>query len=222
MSFYRPCWLTPSTVPTNVLFAMTGNNLSFGNDEVSRWLACRLMPKVSRPHERTFRHSDVVRHGLAIRGQVLADVVGIVAGFRVANSSAAASASRFPEWDKTVRQPLLWAGASDVAQVFRANADASETVRAHASLLWALSQLFGTRPFTAQDVTGTGVFADPTGGPGREAREALRLALEQLGARPENARSVGRKLAAGVGRVAEVLGREIKLAAGIDPHSKVN
>ena len=65
---------------TNVLFTMTGNNLSLGNDEVTRWMVSRLAPATSRPQERTFRNPDVVAHAHAIRAQVLADTVGIVAG----------------------------------------------------------------------------------------------------------------------------------------------
>lgn len=201
-----------ASAPTNVLIVLTGNNLSFGNDEVTRWLVCRLSPKTARPHERTFRHPDVVGHALSIRAGVLADVVGIVAGYLQggAPTCAAGIGTRFPAWDRFVRQPLAWAGGADVAAVFRSNADESEPMRAHRSLLWALSTLFGEREFTAANV------AAPLAPFDSQVRETLRAAIEALRAKSDSARSVGHALASLEGKTADVEGREMRLVRAIN------
>ena len=141
------------TVPTNTLFVLTGNNLSFGNDEVTRWLVSRLAPKRARPEERRFRNPDTVAYALEHRRAILADVLGIVAGYLMSGARIE-TGSRFPSWDRMVRQPIMWAsGGHDVAEVFRKNAEESETVRSHRGLLQALSRLFpGSQWFTSRKV----------------------------------------------------------------------
>lgn len=205
-----------ASVPTTVLFGLTGNNITLGNDEVTRWLVCRLAPATARPQERTFRHPDVVAHALAIRPQVLRDVVGIVAGY-IASAHVGKVATRYPTWDRLVRQPLMWAGASDVAQVFAANAEQSEPVRAHRALLHALRILYGPREFRASDVAAAAV-ASHAG-----ANATLRFALESLAVRAiDQARSVGHALRAAVGRAAEVDGHTLRLAKDYHSHDKID
>lgn len=184
-----------ANVPTNVLFVITGNNLSFGVDEVSRWMVCRLAPSHIRPEERSFQHADVLQHSLQIRQQVLCDVVGIVAGYLGQQGAVVPTGgSRFPAWDRLVRCPLIWAGASDVAQVFRNNSDESETVRARRTLVCSLYALRGPKDVTAKEVLLLSANA-----PGQAAdAEALQWSLETLGAKWE-ARSIGHKLTALVG-----------------------
>ncbi|MFO1267130.1 MAG: hypothetical protein U1F67_10375 [Rubrivivax sp.] len=92
--------------PTNTLFVLTGNNVGLGADEVSRWIVTRLAPAVARPEERTFANPDVVAHALAARAAVLGDVVGLIAGY-LRSCESMPTATRFPRWDRAVRQPLV-------------------------------------------------------------------------------------------------------------------
>lgn len=182
-----------ATVPTNVLIALTGNNLTFGADEISRWMVARLAPRHARPEERNFRHADIVAHALAHRDAVLRDVVGIVAGFRSCGERMTLTGTRFPKWDRMVRQPLIWAGADDVARVFRVNERESEHAQGLRALLLVLHEVFGDRLFSAGDVakavSGTG-FASPL-------PDRLRDALETLAVKDVcSSRSVGRALTA--------------------------
>lgn len=187
--------------PTNTLFVLTGNNLDFGQDEVSRWLVCRLAPKAARPEERRFLHADVVAHAATIRPAVLRDVVGIVAGYMAHAAGSIPSASRFPQWDAMVRQPMVWAGAADVAQGFRLNAEESEAVQSHRSLLHWLSATFGAQQFAAHEVAAKALISAD-----------LRATLERLGTKDTTAaRSVGRKLNQSVGRVVALGGVEFSL-----------
>ncbi len=202
---------------TNTLFALTGNNLSLGPDEVSRWMVSRLAPQSSRPESRVFRHPDVTGYTLGVRHAVLRDVVGIVAGYLVSGAGIQ-TASRFPRWDRFVRQPILWAGSVDVAEVFARNSESAEHVMAQEGLLDSLHAVFGEEEFLASDVvdavTGGDTFTD-----GIAARGFARLADAERKAMPRriasalealrvrntgSSRAVGRALSAVQGRVAAI------------------
>lgn len=186
-----------ATVPTNVLIALTGNNLTFGADEISRWMVARLAPRHARPEERNFRHADIVAHALAHRDAVLRDVVGIVAGFRSSSERMTLTGTRFPKWDRMVRQPLIWAGADDVARVFRVNERESEHAQGLRALLLVLREVFGDRLFSAREVVNT------VAGTGFASAlpDRLRDALEALGVKDVcSPVSVGRVLTVRCGR----------------------
>ena len=115
------------------------------------WLVTSLAPQGSRPSERTFRHPDVVSHALRIRAQTLRDVVGVIAGY-VESGERMPSATRFARWDSLVRQPLIWAGASDMSRNFANNAAMSEKGSALIEVLSVLHDRFGTKEFTSTQV----------------------------------------------------------------------
>lgn len=184
--------------PTNTLFVLTGNNIDLGADEVSRWLVCRLAPKAARPEERTFSNPDVLAHAVAVRAEMLRDVVGIVAGYLVHGGRSVPAASRFQQWDAMVRQPLMWAGGADVARVFRENAEESEAMQSHVSLLHYLRAKFSETEFAAHQVAHEALVS-----------ESLRATLERIRAGDAtSARSVGHTLNRAIGRVAVFEGRE--------------
>jgi hypothetical protein len=207
-----------ASAPTTVLFVLTGNNLSLGNDEVTRWMVTRLAPASPRPHERQFDHPDVVSHALTIREQILRDVVGIVAGYIVSGASCRLNGTRYPAWDRLVRQPLVWAGAADVAAVFRSNAEQSEPLRAHRTLLWALRLLFDDEWFTSTRVaTAAGAHLQ------NKENVAVRAALEAMRVRHvDRSRSVSHALTAVTDRIAEVDGVALRLVKTHDSHTKLD
>ena len=131
-----------------MLFVLTGNNLSLGSDELTRWLPVHLNSKSPRPQERTFKQPDVVAHALSIREAVLRDVIGIIAGY-IASNETMPTASRFSNWDRMVRQPLIWAGGLDVATVFADNMDKGESTGAALAAVKALTAILGKEKFTA-------------------------------------------------------------------------
>ena len=139
-------------VPTNTLFTLTGNNLSFGADESQRWLVSRLAPAGARPQERTFAHRDVMAWVRSIRDEVLRHVIGIVAGYAATAAVSALAGVRFTAWDRLVRRPLVWAGGADMADAFRANEKSSEELSAHLGLLELLREVFGDNEFRAGHV----------------------------------------------------------------------
>jgi hypothetical protein len=178
--------------PTNVLMVLTGNNLSMGADELTRWLPAYLNPQTARPQERTFKNPDVVAHALEIREAVLRDVIGIIAGY-IASKADMPTASRFARWDRMVRQPIIWAEGDDIAQILRDNAANSATNGAAVALLLSLQELYGSNEFSSAKVAGTMQLLHNNGLTG--VTETLREALIAMRSNdPKSAASVGRAL----------------------------
>jgi hypothetical protein len=142
-----------ASVPTNVMMTVTGNNIKLANDEVHRWLKVSLTTSNPSPHKRKFKHTDVLKYGLSIRESVLRDVIGIVAGYHN-QKKRISPASRFPDWDTLVRQPLIWAGELDIGKVFDENMEQSSEIGARMSLLIALNDKFNGAEFGCRELLG--------------------------------------------------------------------
>ena len=140
-----------ASVPTNVMMTLTGNNIKLANDEVHRWLKVSLTSSSATPHKRNFKNPDVLKHGLSIRNSVLQDCIGIISGY-LQQERRMDTASRFPEWDLLIRQPLIWVGEKDVALVFDANMDQSEEMGARVALLKGLYSKYSSKEFAARKI----------------------------------------------------------------------
>jgi hypothetical protein len=194
------------SAPTNTLFVLTGNNLALGSDEVSRWLVVRLNPRSTSPHQRKFKNADVVTHALKIREEALRDVIGIVAGY-LANPRKLPPSSRFPDWDRMVRQPIMWAGGADTADVFETNLQNSPSRSAPEVVLSVLGNLYGSAPFTAQQVAAEISLQSLNTSGGDLAK--LYEALVQLKAKsPTKSSSAGRALSS-------IVNRHVSTAQGV-------
>ena len=197
-------------VPTNTMFVLTGNNLALGRDELTRWMPVRLAAPDARPDQRRFRYADIVAHGRRVRNQVLRDVVGIVAGY-LRHGEPIDPRTRFPAWDRLVRQPLMWAGVQDVGETFARNiAESSDTI-AERNLISELFQVFECRPFSARDVVKALADFD-TEDATRDRLEDALLALQAK--RTDNPRSISWVLRAHAGRRCVVRGTELWLDRG--------
>lgn len=164
------------SVPTNTTFVITGNGLELGRDEDSRWLTIRLCS----PQTTTYQHPDVVAHGRGIREEVLRDVVGIVAGYLTMGSNKL-TPSRFPRWDRMVREPLYWATGVDVGAVFSENRDKSEARRSAIELICALDAMFEGQAFTTNDVLSR--LSDFEEGPTEKAKRLETAIIQYLAVR---------------------------------------
>ncbi len=204
-------------VPSNVFFALTGNNLRLGRDEVSRWLTTTLAPTGARPEQRKFRHVDVVGHAREIRAQVFQDVVGIVSGYLKSGGGLRLNmGSRFAQWDRLVRQPLVWAGADDPALCFQINGDEAEHNQAMRRLILGLTQEFSEeQAFSARQVA-----AVASGVGFLNSQDSVDLVADALGdlrcRNPGDARSVGRALNAALDRTVSLDGREMRIVVRFD------
>ena len=150
-----------ASVPTNVMLTITGNNIKLANDEVHRWIKVNLTTSNPSPHKRNFQHPDVLNYGLSIRDEVIRDYIGITAGY-LQQKERIKSGSRFSEWDKLVRQPLMWAGELDVGQVFDENMEQSAELGARIALLSALDKKFNGAEFRVAELLDTIGIDDPS------------------------------------------------------------
>lgn len=175
------------SVPTNTTFVITGNGLELGRDEDSRWLTIHLRT----PDTSTYEHPDVVAHGRQIRDEVLRDVIGIVAGYLTLGSNRL-TPSRFPRWDRLVREPLFWATGVDVGDVFNQNRGKSEARRSAIDLMCALHAVFGDKPFTTGEVLAA--LSDFDEGPSEKSKRLETALIQYLAVRdPRKASSWDRE-----------------------------
>lgn len=161
---------------------VTGNNLLLAQDEVSRFLECRL---TAPPEGYQYQH-DAVPHAKRIRAEVVRLLLGIISGF-LRSGEAMSAPSRYQDaagWDRMVRQPILWAGGLDVAEVFTRNEEQSDELHARNAAIEELRAYFGCKDFSAGETVDAATFSP-----------ALREALEGLRANIHESRSVGRALA---------------------------
>jgi putative DNA primase/helicase len=102
-----------AVVPTASTWLLTGNHLEFVGDLTSRVLLSVLDPEVEHPESREFKR-DLAAYVADHRGDLLAAALTIPLAYLNADSPAiSAPRSRFPEWDRLVRRPLLWLGEAD-------------------------------------------------------------------------------------------------------------
>ena len=204
------------TVPSNAFMCLTGNNLGLGRDEVSRWLTTALAPPDARPESRLFKNPDVVGHARSIRDDVLRDVVGIVSGFLQSGEDLQLkSGSRFVQWDRLVRQPLIWAGADDPAVCFEINADEAPHAQAMRRLILGFLEVFKDAPFSAKSVVDVAAGWPAAGGEG--TRDLIEGALHDLRCKDvRSTRSVGRALSAAVGRPVDLNNQTYSIQVQVD------
>jgi hypothetical protein len=144
------------TVPTNTLFSFTGNNVTLAVDLVRRISMIKLISKEERPESKNYKHNDVVQRCLNIRRKVIHAALSITkayfnAGCPLDNSNL--SSSGFPDWDKMVRFPILWATGVDILDSFTSNRNQSSEMQAMRGVIAGLSDLYGENiRFTSREL----------------------------------------------------------------------
>lgn len=102
------------SIPTNITFLATGNNLTFVGDLSTRVLLCKLDPKCERPEERPFSenlHEFIPQQ----RGILVNAAVTILRAYEVAGKPAQniKPFGRFEKWSNLVRSAIVWLDMSD-------------------------------------------------------------------------------------------------------------
>jgi len=102
-------------LPTNALFLLTGNNIQLVGDMPSRAVIARIDPQTEYPQGRTFKIADLRDHVLQQRPQLVGAAITILRAFYKAGRPMPPNfaASRYGEWDRTIRAPIIWTGLSD-------------------------------------------------------------------------------------------------------------
>jgi hypothetical protein len=104
------------SLPTNVLFLISGNNFVPVGDLWRRILTCRIDAKVEDAHRRNFK-VDAKVHVAAHRQAMVAAGLTLLRGFIAAGAprSTPDRLASFEQWDDMIRQAVIWLGKQGVA-----------------------------------------------------------------------------------------------------------
>ncbi len=106
---------TTLRLPTNTLWLVTGNNLTFKGDMPSRALLCRIDAKMEHPEERPFKIADLLAHLAANRQRLVTAALTVLRAYRVAGrpKQNVKPWGGFDQWSREIREPLVWLGYAD-------------------------------------------------------------------------------------------------------------
>ena len=97
------------TLPSNVTWAATGNNLKPEGDLIRRVVRCPLDPETEHPERRRFKIPNLQQHALRERPGLLTALFTIIAAYRqVGQSHGGDQLGSFEEWDHEVRRCVTW------------------------------------------------------------------------------------------------------------------
>ena len=198
-------------LPARTTVILTGNNIVADSDNARRFLPCQLQPGCENPERRRFENADVYHNTLLNRPQIIQAALSLIKGYlgtlsagdAVAVEASKAPPSGFPEWDRMVRFPLLWAMGVDVLEAIDRSKNTSADLLAKQTVLLGLYDIFPDQEFSATEVLSRALcFFDGAqlpgedGGRGRRgsaiSSAQLRDALYQVhGGFADNTRAVG-------------------------------
>ncbi len=146
------------TVRTNATLILTGNSLSITGDLKRRSMLARLDCKTERPELRHFDF-DPIKEAFDNRDRLIRAALEISLSYIRSGSPKTDSrpVGSFGEWDRLIRQPLIWHGLADPmgsAETLRAIDPEIENFRA---LINAWRNRYHDTPKTAAQVTGDGL-----------------------------------------------------------------
>lgn len=101
------------TFDNRLLVLLTGNNIELSGDMLRRVLKCRLDSQMQDPYTRSFKHTPLQyikrnRYKLVISGLTIIKAYFESEHFHNSQHKNKGLLSSFEEWDKIVRQPILW------------------------------------------------------------------------------------------------------------------
>jgi hypothetical protein len=172
---------------------LTGNNPTITGDMARRTLSLDIRPASADP-ERVRYGFDPVKLIQRNRIHLLCAAFTAMRAFRLAGlpSQGLPAVGSFDNWSPRVRDLVYWLTAYDVAEVFRRNKAEDPRRQADGSLLAALYQHFGTKPFKGAEVIALHEKVAGPYGSVTLAERALHDALDAvLGSRGVNAKLFG-------------------------------
>jgi hypothetical protein len=148
-----------------IMFCATGNNASLDRDLGRRMIRVRIDPGVETPQSRNFSF-DPIDLALSMRHKIAQAVLVVIRAFWLAKPSPQGKGDAgFSEWNKLVRQCVLWVGSTgfaesagigsigDPAQSIMEDAGADDPdVAAHRMLMIGLNETYKGLSFQAKDV----------------------------------------------------------------------
>lgn len=178
-------------LPASILVQITGNNVRLQDDMPSRIIPCRLDPRMENPAARKFKR-NLLDWTAQNRGAIVRAALTIVAAYlRNGKPEVSGDVSRFQDWDKMVRKPLMYAGGSNVVLAMLAAAEDDDVKNELSEVMAAWWSLFGDKGMKAGelDKAVTSDFSNPT------ATGCLRQWFTGEVSRPLTPALIGRRIA---------------------------
>jgi putative DNA primase/helicase len=149
--------LTDILIENGVVIYMTGNNLDVADEQIRRTMLCKMDVADEQPEQRRFPKGDPIQTVLADRGRYIADIL-IIARAYLAYLDAGGEPpdvnpyGSFPDWDKFVRQPLIWLRGADPLDCQDGMRAEDPVKQRRISIIEAWRQAFGNEPKTLAEV----------------------------------------------------------------------
>ncbi len=138
------------TVPCQVLWLFTGNNIAIAGDFNTRVLQIRLDANMADPDKRTFKRLDIGTWCMENRKRIIHACMTIILSRNVVNCGI--TPSRYTEWDRFVRAPIFQISGVDVGDLFERNKAGDPKLEGQKNFLEAWYALFENTSTTAKDV----------------------------------------------------------------------
>ena len=176
------------TTPTDALVVLTGNQLRAVNDMRSRLVPINLEPHVDNPESRKFFHDDISSWVKENRHRLIFQVHQILLAWHCEGKGQPAKieSTRFPDWDRTVRQQMIWLGLKDPIELLRQNEGNDPEMDAQRDFLSAMHGAFKQNPVTSQRI-----LSEVVGGTATDLQDSL---IELFDGSIPIARDLGKKL----------------------------
>jgi hypothetical protein len=135
------------------LLVVTGRGLEFSGDMTRREFTLNPLASDASPETRAFK-LDPPTYVAEHRGEMLTAAFTIMRAFRRAGMPklAKTAVGSFPEWERRVRNLVMWLTKIDVTDQFARNREIASDKQTDAALLHALYVIFPNKPFLAGDV----------------------------------------------------------------------
>lgn len=138
-----------ASAPCGAIVILNGNNVSVEADMCTRVIPCTLDAGVEDPHLRQFP-LDVKEYVAEHRAQMVVDILTVIRAYLVSGERIP-PASRFPDWSRFVREPLIWSGEADPMDAAADIAHRDPVRNSLGDVLETLETYYGTTPFLARD-----------------------------------------------------------------------
>ena len=140
-----------ASVPSNTLWIFTGNNISISGDFNTRLIPIRLDSNLTDPDRRNYKRTDIGEWCLKHRADIIKACLTIIRA-DCSQLDKSIKPTRYPDWDKYVRLPLLAASGIDIADKFQLNKQADPKIEARAIFLAEMFNKYGRKAVTAKEL----------------------------------------------------------------------
>lgn len=162
---------TTATVPTDVCFLATGNNLTIIGDLSTRVVLCQLDPGIERPEEHSFT-INLHQYSPENRACLVKAGLLILRAYHVAGrpKQNIKQFGRFEEWSDWVRSAIVWLGLPDPCST-RKEIESTDPIRiALGALFTSWYSIFGSSSIKVKELVAKSRDAQ---GPNEVLQEAL-------------------------------------------------